>query len=100
MATSHDAAAIRAALHVLSEAGRRDLLRPGVLDQAWRGMQHAMSTATHGIAVAVSTCRSPAGGEEINLGGSGTLQVCPPGPKIVSGALREPETWQQQVGAG
>ncbi|KAJ1208357.1 hypothetical protein NDU88_003743 [Pleurodeles waltl] len=90
MAAAHDAEAVRATLRILGEAGRSDHLRPGVLDKDQVGMQRAICAATHGVAAAIAAWRSPARGEKEMKGW----------PKIVGGALGEPDARQEQVGRG
>ncbi|XP_069074039.1 collagen alpha-2(I) chain-like [Pleurodeles waltl] len=58
MATGHDSEAVRAALRVLGEAGRADLLRPRVLDQARDGMTRPTRAASSGVAAAIAACES------------------------------------------
>ncbi|KAJ1120815.1 hypothetical protein NDU88_008964 [Pleurodeles waltl] len=58
MATSHDTEAVRAALRILVEAGRADLLRRGVLDQAWVGMSRPTRAASSRVAAVIAACES------------------------------------------
>ncbi|KAJ1100398.1 hypothetical protein NDU88_005484 [Pleurodeles waltl] len=53
------AAAIREALRVLCEAGREDLIQPGVLSQAWVGLESTKGAAAGGVAAAISACSPP-----------------------------------------
>ncbi|KAJ1098616.1 hypothetical protein NDU88_003723 [Pleurodeles waltl] len=47
------------ALKVLHDEGREDLLRDGVLEQAWVGIKHPKRLAADGVSAAVAACFSP-----------------------------------------
>ncbi|KAJ1157890.1 hypothetical protein NDU88_010587 [Pleurodeles waltl] len=68
MAGEPDVEAVKAALRVLGSAGRADLLRPGVLDEARVGLTRAPRAAAQGVAVAKAACFSPTKGAGKKVG--------------------------------
>ncbi|KAJ1209656.1 hypothetical protein NDU88_005029 [Pleurodeles waltl] len=52
MAAGLDGKVVRAALRILGEAGRMDMLRTGVLDQTWVGMERPMRVVADSVAAA------------------------------------------------
>ncbi|KAJ1181027.1 hypothetical protein NDU88_006238 [Pleurodeles waltl] len=56
-----------AALCTLGAAGCADLLQPGVLEEAWIGMERVTWAASRGVAAAV-TAYSPLQKEEVAIG--------------------------------
>ncbi|KAJ1156344.1 hypothetical protein NDU88_009067 [Pleurodeles waltl] len=47
------------ALKVLQDEGREDLLREGVLEQAWVGLKRPKRVSAEGVSAAVAACTSP-----------------------------------------
>ncbi|KAJ1115437.1 hypothetical protein NDU88_003661 [Pleurodeles waltl] len=47
------------ALKVLHDEGREDLLREGVLEQAWVGIKRPKRLSAEGVSAAVAACTSP-----------------------------------------
>ncbi|KAJ1174622.1 hypothetical protein NDU88_006442 [Pleurodeles waltl] len=47
------------ALKVLHDEGREDLLREGVLEQAWVGLKCPKRLSAEGVSAAVAACTSP-----------------------------------------
>ncbi|KAJ1171658.1 hypothetical protein NDU88_003518 [Pleurodeles waltl] len=47
------------ALKVLHDEGREDLLREGVLEQAWVGIKHPKRLSAEGVSAAVAACTTP-----------------------------------------
>ncbi|KAJ1187349.1 hypothetical protein NDU88_004125 [Pleurodeles waltl] len=51
--------AVVQALMVLQEAGREDLIREGVLEQAWVGLRRPKRSSSDRVSAAVLACKSP-----------------------------------------
>ncbi|KAJ1090381.1 hypothetical protein NDU88_003514 [Pleurodeles waltl] len=47
------------ALRVLQEAGREDLIKEGVLEQAWVGLKRPKRSSAERVSAAVLACKSP-----------------------------------------
>ncbi|KAJ1144013.1 hypothetical protein NDU88_010315 [Pleurodeles waltl] len=54
-----NSAAAREALRVICEAGRDDLIQPGVLSQAWVGLEHTRRAAASGVLAVILACSPP-----------------------------------------
>ncbi|KAJ1205937.1 hypothetical protein NDU88_001356 [Pleurodeles waltl] len=89
MVGGHDIEAVKATLRVLGEAGRGDLMRPGILDEAWVGM-----TPT-------AACLSPRkNGRRKGMKGRGCGMATPPPLLRQQGTKGEPQSCTgQEVGA-
>ncbi|KAJ1177643.1 hypothetical protein NDU88_002895 [Pleurodeles waltl] len=53
------AAVVREAFRVICEVGRDDLIQPGILSQAWVGLECPRHAAAGGVAAAVLACSPP-----------------------------------------
>ncbi|KAJ1117022.1 hypothetical protein NDU88_005223 [Pleurodeles waltl] len=49
------------ALRILQQKGREDLIREGVLEQAWVGLKRPKRSSAEGVSAAILSCTSPAG---------------------------------------
>ncbi|KAJ1098668.1 hypothetical protein NDU88_003775 [Pleurodeles waltl] len=49
------------ALRILQQEGREDLIREGVLEQAWVGTKRPKRSSAEGVSAAILACTSPAG---------------------------------------
>ncbi|KAJ1115725.1 hypothetical protein NDU88_003947 [Pleurodeles waltl] len=49
------------ALRILQQEGREDLIREGVLEQAWVGLKRPKRSSAEGVSAVILACTSPAG---------------------------------------
>ncbi|KAJ1089392.1 hypothetical protein NDU88_002543 [Pleurodeles waltl] len=49
------------ALRILQQEGREDLIKEGVLEQAWVGLKRPKRSSAEGVSAAILACTSPAG---------------------------------------
>ncbi|KAJ1163582.1 hypothetical protein NDU88_004039 [Pleurodeles waltl] len=54
------------ALKVLQDEGREDLIKEGVLEEAWVGLRRPKCSSAEGVSAAVAACSSPKSGKKFN----------------------------------